>query len=97
MTAPVPQEATIRALKTMWQKRFEEAEQWGVTLSAAIVMSADWHVALDRLVTLRAELREIGRALSWVEDGSHVMAATTNLWTTRSEFDALVTAQGETT
>ena len=96
MTAPVPQEAAIRALKTMRRKRWDEAEQQSVALSEAAAMSADWHAALDRLVTLRAELREIGRALSWAEDGAS-WAVDGMSEALRAEHGALVTAQGETT
>jgi hypothetical protein len=94
MTAPVTQDATVRALKTMRRKRWDEAEQQSVALSEAAAMSADWHAALDRLVTLRAELREIGRALSWAEDGAPWCMTTMAL---ELEHGALVTAQGETT
>lgn len=94
MTAPVTQEATVRALKTMWRKRWDEAELRASDLAALDPMSGDWHAALDRLVTLRAELREIGRALSWAEDGAPWCMTTMAL---ELEHGALVTAQGETT
>lgn len=67
---PNPQAATVRALKTMWRKRWDEAEQQAEAIGVAAVMSGEWGDALSRLVTLRAEMQEIGQAIGWAEDGA---------------------------
>lgn len=64
-----PQGATVRALKTMWRKRYDEAGQRGGDMGIAAVMTPEWRDTLDRLVTLRAEMREIAHALDWAEKG----------------------------
>jgi hypothetical protein len=95
VNTPLPQEATVRALKTMWRKRWEEAESRASDLSALDdPMSGEWSTALDRLVVLRVEMREIGRATAWAEAGSPSAATKINE-TLQEEHGALVTAQGE--
>lgn len=89
------QETTVRVLKAMWRERWDEAGAQGILLHDATVMSAKWGAALDRLVTLRADLRDIGRAIEWAEDGA-TWAVGVMSEKLKAEHGALVTAHGET-
>lgn len=89
------QEATVCALRTMWRKRWQEAESQASDLADRDPMSSEWSDALDRLVALRAEMREIGRATGWAEDSAS-WAVEGMSETLQAEHGALVTAQKET-
>jgi hypothetical protein len=79
----------------MWQRRWDEAEQQAVFLSEESPMVPAWHNALDRLVTLRAEMRQISQALTCAERGDAPGAR--DRVAMRSEFDALMAAPKDAT
>ena len=79
----------------MWRKRWQEAESRASNLADRDPMSSEWNDTLDRLVALRAEMREIGRATGWVEDSAS-WAVEGMSETLQAEHGALVTAQKET-